>query len=135
MFTRRGSGINGEVVLLVDDEDSIRRLVRIILESRGYVVLDACNGLEGLAVCRAHTGPIHLLLSDLTMPKLGGRDLAVGALQLRPALKVLFMSGCSEDVVPDRLVEAGVAFLQKPFTAQALEQKVRDTLDYRTEAA
>src|SRR6202040_362336 len=88
-----------EVVLLVEDEESLRTLARVILEARGYEVLDACNGRDGLALCEAHQGPIDLLLTDVMMPQLGGRELAEGAVKLRPSLKVLFMSGHTEDVV------------------------------------
>jgi two-component system cell cycle sensor histidine kinase/response regulator CckA len=119
----------GKVVLLVDDEDSIRRLVRTILEGMGYVVLDAGNGLEGLAVCRAHEGPIDILISDVTMPELDGRDLAASARELRPDLKVLLMSAHSEEVVFERRVAPGTAFLQKPSTSMVLERKLRATLD------
>ena len=87
-----------EVVLLVEDEDAIRRLARIILVKSGYVVLEARNGREGLALCEAHQGPIDLLLTDVVMPELGGRELAQAALKLRPGLEshvyVRTHSGC-----------------------------------------
>ena len=132
MLSDQASG-KGEVVLLVDDEASIRRLVRTLLEAIGYVVLDAGNGLEGLAVCRTHPGPIDVLVSDVVMPVLGGCELAAGAVELRPDLRVLLMSGHCEEAVLDR-VPAGTAFLQKPFTSMALAQKVRATLDARRHA-
>jgi CheY-like chemotaxis protein len=118
-----------EVVLLVEDEDAIRKLARMILEASGYVVLDSRNGREGLALCEAHQGQIDLLVTDVMMPELGGRELAEGALKLRPRLKVIFMSGHTEDTVLKEGVEEGAAFLQKPFTPAALAQKVRETLD------
>jgi signal transduction histidine kinase/CheY-like chemotaxis protein len=118
-----------EVILLVEDEDVVRNLARKILEASGYVVLDARNGLEGLALCGAHEGPIDLLVSDVVMPELGGRELAEGALKLRPRMKVIFMSGHTQDVVLKEGVQKGTAFLQKPFTPAALAQKVRETLN------
>ena len=121
-----------EVVLLVEDEDIVRVLARKILETSGYVVLDARNGREGLALCQAHPGPIDLLMTDVMMPELGGRELAEGALELRPGMKVMFMSGHTEDVILKEGVQRGAAFLQKPFTPSALAQKVREVLDSET---
>ena len=118
-----------EVVLLVEDEDAVRLLARRILEASGYVVLEARNGREGLALCEAHEGPIDLLVTDVVMPELGGRELAEGALKLRPGMKVMFMSGHTQDVVLKEGVQKGAAFLQKPFTPVGLAQKVRETLD------
>ena len=117
------------VILLVEDDDGVRRLVRLILESSGYVVLAASNGAEGLAVCGAHRGRIDLLLSDVMMPELGGRELAYGAMKLRPGLKVLFMSGHNEDIVAEEGICRGNGFLQKPFTSRALTQKVLAAMD------
>jgi CheY-like chemotaxis protein len=119
---------NGDVVLLVDDEDAIRRLVRHILESMGYTVLDACNGKDGLALCQSHQGVINLLITDVVMPELGGRELAAAALKLRPELVVVMMSGYSQEDVFDKRVHPGTAFLQKPFTSSALQQVVRATI-------
>jgi two-component system CheB/CheR fusion protein len=118
-----------EVILLVEDEDAVRMLVRTILEASGYLVLEACNGREGLALCESYQGAIDLLLSDVVMPELGGRALAEGALKLRPGLKIMFMSGHTHDVVLREGVQKGTAFLQKPFTLVGLAQKVRETLD------
>jgi CheY-like chemotaxis protein len=124
----------GDVVLLVDDEAGIRRLVRTILEANGYVVIDACNGLEGLALCQTHAGRIDLLLSDIRMPELGGRELVQGALKLRPGLRILFMSGYNE-VVDENAIAKGNGFLQKPFTPSALVQKARATMAWPEELA
>lgn len=104
------------VVLLVDDENAIRKMVRLILERAGYVVLDAGNGKEGLQVCQSHPGRIDLLLSDIVMPELSGCELAEGALRLRPQLKIIFMSGYHDDTVLDGDVRRSAAFLRKPFT-------------------
>jgi nitrogen-specific signal transduction histidine kinase/CheY-like chemotaxis protein len=124
-----------EVILLVEDEDAVRKLARMILEASGYVVLEARNGREGLALCEAHAGPIDLLVSDVVMPELGGRELAEGALKLRPGMKVMFMSGHTQDVILKEGVQKGTAFLQKPFTAVEIAQKVRETLDSAARSA
>ena len=121
-----------EVILLVEDEEMVRVLARKVLEARGYAVHEARNGREGLAFCQAHEGPIDLLVSDVVMPELGGRELAEAALKLRPGMKVLFMSGHTEDVVLREGIRKGAAFLQKPFTAPEFTQKVRETLDAAT---
>jgi len=117
------------VVLLVEDEDMVRRLAGIILKGYGYVVLEARDGLDALAVGQAHVGTIDLLLSDVTMPELGGRELAERLLTLRPEIKVLFMSGHTQDVILKEGVSAGAPFLQKPFLPKELAQKVREVLD------
>ncbi len=124
-----------EVILLVEDEDIVRVLARKVLEASGYVVYEARNGREGLALCEAHQGPIDLLVSDVVMPELGGRELAEGALKLRPGIKVMFMSGHTQDLVLKEGVQKGTPFLQKPFTAAALAQKVREALDSAAKAA
>ena len=118
-----------ESILLVEDEDSVRELVQRILEARGYAVIEARNGGEGLKLCKSHPGQIDLLVTDVVMPELGGRELAEAALKLRPGLKVVFMSGHTQDVILKEGVQQGAAFLHKPFTPMQLAQKVRDTLD------
>ena len=123
-----------ETILLVEDEDIVRTLTRIILEKSGYVVHDARNGREGLIFCETYPGNIDLLLSDVVMPELGGRELAEGAVKLRPGLKIMFMSGHTQDVVLREGLQRGIAFLQKPFTPLGLAEKVRETLDANAEA-
>jgi signal transduction histidine kinase/ActR/RegA family two-component response regulator len=119
-----------ETILLVEDEEMVRVLARKILESSGYVVYDARDGTEGLAFCQTHPGSIDLLLSDVVMPGLGGRELAERVVGLRPGLKVMFMSGHTQDVLlKEGVQQGGAAFLQKPFTPSALAQKVREALD------
>jgi CheY-like chemotaxis protein len=117
-----------EVILLVEDDDIIRRLTRSLLEREGYVVIEARDGNEGLSCYEAHLKAISLLLTDVSMPKLGGRELAEGAWKLQPALKVLFMSGYLNDVVLEERVRNGAPFLEKPFTAKGLIDKVRQAL-------
>jgi len=119
----------GEIVLLVEDEDMVRKLACSILQMRGYVVLEARDGLQALAVSKAHVGTIDLLLSDVTMPELGGRELSEQLLKTRPGIKVLFMSGHTQDVILKEGVAAGAPFLQKPFNPSQLAHKVREVLD------
>jgi two-component system CheB/CheR fusion protein len=121
-----------EVILLVEDHEMVRALTRDILKMNGYVVKEASNGQEGLAFCEAHEGPIDLLVSDVVMPGLGGREFAERALKLRPGMKVLFVSGHTEDIVLKEGIKTGTPFLQKPYTPAALAQKVRETLDSDT---
>jgi CheY-like chemotaxis protein len=130
-----GAPGGSEVILLVEDEDAIRVLIRTILETKGYAVCEARNGREGLELCGTHKGPIDLLVSDVAMPELGGRELAEGALRLRPGMRVMFMSGYHEDAVLKDGVRHGTAFLQKPFTPFALALKVREALDGQARCA
>jgi len=118
-----------ETVLLVEDEQSVRQLVRETLEARGYRVLEAENGEAGLAVAARHEKPIDLVITDVVMPELGGRELAQRLVKARPQIKVLYLSGYTEDaVVNDGTIDSANAFLQKPFTLQNLARKVREVL-------
>jgi CheY-like chemotaxis protein len=119
-----------ETVLVVEDEVSVRSLVRGVLELRGYRVLEACHGADALAISDQHGGPIHLLLTDVVMPEMSGRDLASRVVPRRPGIRVLYMSGYTDDaIVHNGVLDAGTAFLQKPFTPDALARKVREVLD------
>jgi PAS domain S-box-containing protein len=119
-----------EAILLVEDEPQLRGLAARILRSRGYSVLEAGDGREALRLLENPRGRIDLLLTDVVLPKMGGRALADRATALRPGLRVLFMSGYTDDVIlQHRLLEQGIALLQKPFTADAIARKVRETLD------
>ncbi len=120
---------SSEVVLLVEDEDGVRRLARKILERLGYVVLEAKNGREALSVIETHRVAVDILVSDVVMPGFGGRQLAERALALRPGLKMLFMSGHTEDAILKEGVSRGTPFLSKPFTPSELAHKVREVLD------
>ena len=118
-----------ETVLLVEDEDSVRQLVRETLESRGYRVLEAANGQAALTLAASHRNQIHLLITDVIMPGLNGHELVQQLLPARPAIKVLYLSGYAQDAFPTPLAaEAQKAFLQKPFTLQSLARKVREIL-------
>jgi len=119
-----------ETILLVEDEDAVRALSRHILQSCGYTVLEATNGLEAIRVAEDHKEPIHLVVSDVVMPLLGGRQLAEQLEAMRPGLKILFLSGYTDDaVIRHGILQADFAFLQKPFSPSALAQKVRNVLD------
>jgi DNA-binding response OmpR family regulator len=116
-------------VLLVEDEESVRGLVRETLVSKGYRVLEAENGQAGLAVAAAHDGIIELVITDVVMPGMSGRELADQLVAIRPEVKVLYLSGYTEDtIVSEGTIESGKAFLQKPFTLQGLSRKVREVL-------
>src|SRR5580700_7951571 len=124
------SAVGGsETVLLVEDEDSVRQLVRETLESRGYRVLEAANGNAALALAANHPDPIHVVITDVVMPGLNGHEL-VQQLQLaRPGLKVLYLSGYAQDAFPaTAAADSQKTFLQKPFTLQSLTRKVREIL-------
>ncbi len=118
-----------ETVLLVEDEESVRELVRVTLVSRGYNVLEAENGECGLRIAEAFKEHIHILITDVVMPGIGGRELARKLVLLRPGISVLYLSGYTEDaVVTPGALGPSTAFLQKPFTLQNLAKKVREVL-------
>jgi PAS domain S-box-containing protein len=119
-----------ETVLLVEDEPEVRGLARDILHQQGYTVLEAADGDEALRIGREHGGPIHLLVTDVVMPQMGGRELADHLKAGRHETKVLYVSGYTDDAILHQGVsETGMAFLPKPFTASALAHKVREVLD------
>ncbi len=119
-----------ETVLLVEDEETVRQLTRTILERVGYRVLEAADGRAAVAAADAHVGPIHLLLTDLMMPHLSGREVAERLLPVRPEMRAVFMSGYTEDAVLRLGVESeSLDFLHKPFTLHSLTAKVREVLD------
>jgi PAS domain S-box-containing protein len=124
-----------ETILLVEDEDSLRNLSRLILQASGYTVLEARDGQEAIWVAEQHSASIHLLVTDVVMPRMSGRQLADMLAQTRPDLAVLYMSGYTDEaVLRHGVFEAGVAFLQKPFTPIGLARKVREVLDAKAGA-
>ena len=119
-----------ETVLIVEDEHLVRKLMRTILESRGYFVLDAPGGEEAFHVCRSYQGPIHLLVTDVVMPKMKGKEVADRLLSIYPEMKVLFVSGYTADMIDQHgVLETGIQFLQKPFSPLHLGNRVRELLD------
>src|SRR5216684_1007807 len=118
-----------ETVLLVEDEESVRQLVRETLEAKGYKVLEADHGEAALRIASAHPGSIDMLITDVVMPGMSGRELSKQLCAAHPRTKVLFLSGYTEDaIVHQGALEPGTAFLQKPFTLQMLSRKVREVL-------
>jgi signal transduction histidine kinase/sensor domain CHASE-containing protein/CheY-like chemotaxis protein len=125
-----------ETILFVEDEQSVRELVRGYLCDSGYTVLEAPDGTEALKVASAHDGTIHMLITDVVMPHLSGPELAAQIGALRPELKVLFVSGYTDDTVfRHGVLEGGVAYLQKPFNLKALAHKIREVLSGQPVAA
>jgi len=122
----------GETVLLVEDEPGVRKLVRQMLAQQGYQVLEAAGGADSLALVERYPGRIDVLLTDVVMPQMNGRELAERLTALRPGLKVMYMTGYTEDaVVREGISSADVVCLQKPFLPETLARKVREVLDRR----
>jgi DNA-binding NtrC family response regulator len=121
-----------ETVLLVEDEDGVRELMWKILTDHGHTVLEARHGRDALSLAASHEQPIQLLVSDVVMPEMGAGELAEQLLAQRPDMKVLFVSGYTNDEVIRRgIKQQEAAFIQKPFTAEELMRKVREVLDGR----
>jgi DNA-binding NtrC family response regulator len=119
-----------ETILLVEDEPGVRELTNMVLSGRGYSVLEALNPQDAERLAENHASEIHLLLTDVVMPGISGRELAKKLTARHPNLRVLYMSGYTYNVIAeDGTLEDGLSFLQKPFTPQILAQKVRETLD------
>jgi len=118
-----------ETILLVEDEESVRELVRDTLAAKGYTVVEAATGEAGIAAAARHDGPVDLIITDVVMPGLGGRELVQQLAQSRPTTKVLYLSGYTEEtILGDGSTDHGAAFLQKPFTLQTLARKVKEIL-------
>jgi signal transduction histidine kinase/DNA-binding response OmpR family regulator len=126
-----GSGEHSRAtILLVEDEPAVLRITKTRLERMGYTVLSASTAGEAMRAAQEHTGAIHLLLTDVIMPEMNGRDLAAKLLSICPQAKCLFMSGYTADVIAEHgILEEGVSFIQKPFSTKELVAKVREALD------
>jgi two-component system cell cycle sensor histidine kinase/response regulator CckA len=125
-----GSASGTETILLVEDEDAVRSVAKRVLASAGYTVLTAAHGAEALNIAKHHDGPLELLLTDVIMPGMNGRDLADHMLAARPDIRVLFVSGYADNAISRRgVLNAGTNFIGKPFTAADLTRMVRQVLD------
>ena len=125
------NGTSGETILVAEDEPAVRALTCRILRKRGYHVLEAKDGTEAVEVASRYEGTINLLVTDVIMPNVGGRELSERLARMRPQVKVLFMSGYTDDQLLQRgVLQSGSGnFLEKPFTPDALARKVREVLD------
>lgn len=119
-----------ETLLVVEDEEAVRKLACKILQRNGYTVMEARHGIEALLICDRYDGPIHLLLTDVVMPQMSGPVLAERLAAGRPEMKVLYMSGYAHSaLVHHGMLDPDTAFLQKPFTPDDMARKVRQILD------
>jgi CheY-like chemotaxis protein len=119
-----------ETILLVEDDAALRDLAGIVLEKQGYRVLTATNGLEAAEIAERHSAEIDLLLTDVVMPQMGGKELADRLQPLHPRMKILFTSAYTEDaIVHHGILDPGIDFLRKPYTPTALSRQARATLD------
>lgn len=120
-----------ETILLVEDEDVVRDLCKEVLEAYGYKVVLASNGIDGLRACQDFSGQMDLLITDVVMPQMSGRELAEHVSALRPEIEVLYMSGFTDDdIVRHGVLDDGVCFIQKPFSPNSLALKAREVLDH-----
>jgi CheY-like chemotaxis protein len=126
----RGMPSGDETILLVEDDEGVRLLARHVLGRLGYTLLEARDGPTALQIASSHPGPIHLLLTDVIMPGMGGKAVVEQLSTGRHSLKILFMSGYTDEAIAHHgVLDPGVAFLQKPFDATSLARKVRAVLD------
>jgi PAS domain S-box-containing protein len=119
-----------ETILIVEDEEEVRKLAGKILEKQGYRILETFNGDDALVACEKRKSPIHLMLADIIMPGMSGSELAKLLIPLYPEIKILYMSGYTDNaIVRHGVLEKGVNYIQKPFTMEGLARKVREVLD------
>jgi CheY-like chemotaxis protein len=119
-----------ETILLTEDETTVREMTASILKEQGYTVLEAANGQEALRLAQEHRGQIQLLLTDVVMPQMSGKELAEQLQAGCPAIKVLYASGYMDDAIAHHgVLEPGIAFIQKPFSPADVARKVREVLD------
>jgi two-component system, cell cycle sensor histidine kinase and response regulator CckA len=119
-----------ETVIVAEDEPAVRRLAARVLRERGYTILEASNGQEALEIARAYAGEILLVITDIIMPGMNGKDLVTQLQKMRPRIKALYISGYTNNaIVHHGILNSEIAFLQKPFTVRSLARKVREVLD------
>jgi CheY-like chemotaxis protein len=118
-----------ETILVVEDEELVRQMIREILERYGYGVLEAGSGGEAVDLCSRHQGTIHLMLTDVVMPGINGVELSKRMAPMQPEMKVLFMSGYTANAIAHQgVLDPGVSFIHKPFSISSLAHKVREVL-------
>jgi len=123
-----------ETILIAEDDDALRNLAREILQQQGYRILEAENGIEALRISEEHGGQIHLMITDVVMPKMGGKEVADRLQPLYPQMKVIYMSGYTDNSIAHHgILAPGLNFLEKPFTPEGLARKVRKVLDKKQE--
>jgi len=121
-----------ETILVVEDDEEVRKLAKRILEKQGYKILDGSQGNEAIQICEEHKGPIHMMVTDVVMPGMSGRELANRLMSVHPEMKVLYMSGYTDDaIVHHGVLDPGIAYIQKPFAPDTFASKVRQILDGR----
>jgi CheY-like chemotaxis protein len=119
-----------ETILVVEDEDEVRNLVCEMLQINGYNILEASNGENALSICKQYKEPIHLVLTDIVMPKMSGHDLVARLLHIQPQMKILYMSGYTDiALIHKGMLDSDIKFIQKPFTPLDLARKIRGILD------
>jgi CheY-like chemotaxis protein len=119
-----------ETILLVEDNEQVRELAHAVLKNKGYTVLAAANGEKALETVSGHEGKIHMILTDVVMPGLNGKDLYLKVSKTHPGIKVLYMSGYTSNVIAHHgILEKGIQFIQKPFSINGLAARVRQVLD------
>jgi DNA-binding NtrC family response regulator len=119
-----------ETILVVEDEEGVRKVTGRILRMQGYRVLEASNGGDSFSICKQHEGPIHLMITDVVMPEMHGPELAKRLMSLNPEMKVLYMSGYVKNFISHQgILGKGTNYIQKPFTVNELARKVREALD------
>ena len=127
---REGIPRGSETILLVEDEEDVRKLAVRVLEKQGYTVLESRDGEEALFLCKEKKGPIHLMVTDVVMPGMSGRELANCLMSVHPEMKVLYMSGYTDNAITHHgVLEKGMNYIQKPFTVDGLLRKAREVLD------
>jgi CheY-like chemotaxis protein len=127
-------GVGTESILLVEDDVAVRKVTASILRGAGYAVREAVNGADGLRICSDATVAIDLVMTDMVMPVMGGRDLARGVRDVRPGTPMVFMSGYTRASITDEELIANARFLEKPFSADSVLNAVREMLDRRSAA-
>jgi len=121
-----------ETILVVEDEPQILRMCQRVLEDAGYTVLASASPVSAITLAEQHNGPLHLLLSDVVMPGMNGRQLQARLEAIEPTITTLFMSGYTADVVAHRgVLDADIMFLQKPFSRRELARRIREALDQK----